>query len=70
MIMKHPNSRSCDMTGTRYPQKCWEEAKFFVTYFTDGSGGVDACTQHLAKAVKHVVSQPTVNGRTVSVTQW
>jgi hypothetical protein len=53
--VKYCNVRS---RNSGYP--CNKAAKYYVTYFGDGSGGVETCGRHLAKAVDDVRSVSTV----------
>lgn len=42
---------------------CSRRAVFFVTYFSDGSGGKYSCAQHLAQIVRIVAAGESVPDR-------
>lgn len=56
--------RRCDAHYTHHKDfQCVSRAVFFVTYFSDGSGGKFSCAQHLAHIVRAVISREDVPER-------
>jgi hypothetical protein len=63
------SSRYCEAVTERVKRTgvgCSHDPEFHVYYFNDGSGGMYACANHLARAVREV-SDRDGNGRYVRV---
>jgi hypothetical protein len=41
---------------------CGKKATHFVTYFTDGSGGMNCCAPHIARALNLVLNTLPATG--------
>lgn len=47
---------TCEHVNKRTAEFCGRPTVAFVSYFTDGSGGMSVCERHIASAVKFVLT--------------